>query len=42
VNIEILEPIPTTGMTLEDSNQLMDECWQKMKVTLDRLDNVSE
>jgi len=41
VNIEVLEPIPTTGMTLDDSSQLLDECWQKMKGTLDRLDQAN-
>jgi len=38
VNIKVLEPIPTTGMTLDDTNRLMNECWQKMKSTLDLLD----
>lgn len=38
VNIKVLAAIPTTGMTLDDSNQLMDECWQKMKSTLNLLD----
>jgi len=38
VNIKVLEPIPTAGMTLEDSDQLKDECWQKMKTTLEQLD----
>jgi len=40
VNIRILEPIQTTGMTLDDSSQLLDECWQKMKNTLEQLDQV--
>ena len=38
VNIKVLEPIPTTGMTLENSNELLDECWQKMKTALEELD----
>jgi len=41
VNIEVLEPIPTTGMTLDDSNQLLDECWQRMNRSLDRLDQTN-
>ncbi|MFT6266295.1 MAG: 1-acyl-sn-glycerol-3-phosphate acyltransferase [Oleiphilaceae bacterium] len=40
VNIKVLEPISTKGLTLDDSKQLMDECWQKMKTTLDQLDKV--
>jgi 1-acyl-sn-glycerol-3-phosphate acyltransferase len=38
VNIKVLEPISTKGLTLNDSDQLMNECWQKMKKTLDQLD----
>lgn len=42
VKIKILKPIPTTGMTLDDTNDLMNECWQKMNCTLMELDGVKE
>lgn len=38
VNIKILEPISTEGMSIKDSVQLMDECWHKMKQAIDQLD----
>lgn len=38
VNIEVLEPISTKGMTVQDTEQLMATCWDKMKQTIDRLD----
>jgi len=41
VDIKVLEPISTQGMTVKDSGELMEECWQKMKMTLDRLDQTS-
>ena len=39
VDIEVLQPIPTTGLTLDDCDDLMDRCWNEMKETLDRIDN---
>lgn len=38
VNIVILEPIPTQNLSLDDTNELLDQCWQKMKQTLVQLD----
>ncbi|UZE96526.1 lysophospholipid acyltransferase family protein [Alkalimarinus alittae] len=38
VNIQVLDPINTNGMTVKDTDRLMDECWNKMKQTIDRLD----
>lgn len=38
VNIQILDPISTEGMTLKDADRLMNECWEKMKQTIDQLD----
>ena len=41
VRIKVLEPIPTTGMTLDDSERLLDDCWHKMKGSLEKLDSSS-
>jgi len=38
VDIKVLEPISTEGMSIKDSAKLMDECWHKMKQTIDQLD----
>lgn len=38
VEIEILEPVSTAGMTFKDTDRLMDECWRKMKEKIDQLD----
>ncbi|MFD2231940.1 lysophospholipid acyltransferase family protein [Alkalimarinus sediminis] len=38
VNVEILEPISTKGMTVDDIDKLKKLCWDKMKQTIDRLD----
>ncbi len=38
VDIRVLEPISTEGKTLSDTAQLMDECWQVMRQTIDEMD----
>ncbi len=38
VNVKVLEPISTEGMSTKDSGQLMDECWHKMKQAIELLD----
>lgn len=38
VNIQILDPISTVGMSTKDADRLMSECWDKMKQTIDQLD----
>ena len=42
VSIKVLEPISTEGMSIQDSGQLMEECWQKMKKEIDLLDQQQE
>lgn len=39
ITIQILEPVSTEDMTLEDSESLLDSCWNTMKTALDILDN---
>lgn len=38
VNIQVLDAISTKGMTTEDTERLMKECWDKMKQAIDQLD----
>lgn len=38
VNVKILDPISTTGMTVKDTDRLMNMCWEQMKQTIDQLD----
>ncbi len=38
VNIEVLDPISTEGLTVKDTKQLMTTCWNQMMQTIERLD----
>ena len=38
INVEVLDPISTQGLTVKDTEQLMTTCWESMKQTIDRLD----
>jgi 1-acyl-sn-glycerol-3-phosphate acyltransferase len=36
--IRSLEPIPTSGLTMDDLPALVEQCWQQMKTCIDELD----
>ncbi len=35
---EVLEPVPTVGMTLDDADKLREHCYQVMKAAIERID----
>ncbi|MFC3149722.1 1-acylglycerol-3-phosphate O-acyltransferase [Litoribrevibacter euphylliae] len=40
-SIRELEPIPTQGLTLDDTNELREKCWQLMKEEIEKLDQLT-